>query len=160
MEFRTIVKIELKEFDRRTLDKTWEWLNDPEIKELTVTPDFTRESQEKWFQSIQNRDDYYIRVVYTNDEPIGVFGIKNITRKDAELWGYIGDKRYWGKAIAVEAINFLIDYGKSLKLESIYGKLLKSNVQSYKICRRFGFEIDEDPTLGDNMMKMRLYLNK
>ena len=32
-------------FDEIFLEKSWHWLRDPEIKWLTMTPDFTREEQ-------------------------------------------------------------------------------------------------------------------
>lgn len=156
MEYRKIIDVEFREFDRRTLEKTWEWLNDPEIKDLTSTPDFDRESQEAWFQRLKGRDDYYIRSIWRDDEPIGVLGIKHLTPTDGEIWGYIGEKKYWGKAIGVEMMQHLLDYGKSQNLESIYAVILKRNVNSYKLHRRFGFEKEKDME-GERVM-MRYYL--
>lgn len=156
MEFRTIIDIEIKEFDRRTLEKSWEWLNDPEIKELTITPDFDQESQEAWFEGLKGREDYYIRSVWRGDDPIGALGIKYINGIDGEVWGYIGDRRYWGKAVGVEMMQNVIDYGRSRNLESLYTILLKRNLNSYKLNRRFGFQKEKD--LDEERMMMRCYL--
>lgn len=156
MEFRTIIEVEFRDYDRIALEKSSEWLNDPEIKSLTMTSDFDRESQEKWFQSLETKNDYYIQVAWLNNEPIGVFGIKNITDTDGEIWGYIGEKKYWGKAIAPQMMNHVFNYARSAKLKSLYSIMLKENLNSYKISRRFGFEKEKD--LDDNKIMMRLYL--
>lgn len=156
MEYRRIIEVEFREYDRKTFEKTFEWLNDPELKELTVTPDLDRESQEKWFQGLKDRKDYYIRSVWRDEEPIAVFGIKHITDSDGEVWGYIGEKKYWGKAIGVDMFHHVFDYARSLNLQSLYTKSLKSNYYSYKISKRFGFEIEKE--LDNDMIMMRCYL--
>lgn len=156
MEYRKIIDIEFREFNREVLEKTWEWLNDPVMRELTVAANFDKEAQEKWFQSIQGRDDYYIRSVWRDNEPIAVFGIKHITGVDGEIWGYIGEKRYWGKAVGVNMLCYLLEQAKSMGLQSVYAKLLKKNLNSFKLLKRFGSEIEEE--LDDDMIKMRLKL--
>lgn len=156
MEYRRIINVEFREFDRRTLEKTWEWLNDPEIKELTTTPDFDKESQEAWFQSLKGRDDYYIRSVWRDNDPIGAVGIKHITSTDGEIWGYIGEKEYWGKAVGIDMMQHLLDYARSRNLESVYSISLKTNLATYKINRRFGFEKEKE--LNGEKIVMRYYL--
>lgn len=158
MEFRTIIKVEFKEFDRTTLEKSREWLMDPQIKELTITPTFERSAQEKWFIGLKDRDDYYIRSVWRDKVPIGVFGLKNITDYDGEIWGYIGEKKYWGKAIGFDMMVYIIEYAASHNLKSIYSIFLKSNLNSYKICRRFGFEVEKN--IDNDKIQMRYIINK
>ncbi|HBU45505.1 MAG TPA: N-acetyltransferase, partial [Porphyromonadaceae bacterium] len=34
------MEVEFREFDREALEKSWKWLNDPQLKSLTMTPDF------------------------------------------------------------------------------------------------------------------------
>src|SRR5208283_2989 len=58
-------------FDERFLEKSWEWLNDPEIKRLTLTPDFTRESQARWFARLPTMKDYLIWGLLHERTPIG-----------------------------------------------------------------------------------------
>lgn len=99
MEFRSIIDIHVREYDRIMLEKSWEWLNDPEIKQLTLTPEMKKESQDEWFQNLRNRKDYFIVGVWRNDEPIGVVGIKNIASSDGELFGYIGEKNTGAKVL-------------------------------------------------------------
>lgn len=156
MEYRKLIDIEFKEFDRKALAKSWEWLNDPEIKELTLTQDFDKESQEKWFDSLKNRQDYHLKAGWHNGTPIAVYGLKHISDSDAEVFGYIGEKNLWGKTAAIQMMQDIIDYARTRDLESIYCITLKSNVRVYKLCRRFGFEVEKN--VDDNTIMMRLYL--
>ncbi len=47
MEYRTIIEVQFKEYDRIILEKSWEWLNDPEIKRIMHAPEMDKESQER-----------------------------------------------------------------------------------------------------------------
>ena len=42
-------KIKFVEYNEIFLEKSWEWLNNKEIKYLTCTPDFTKEQQKNGF---------------------------------------------------------------------------------------------------------------
>lgn len=155
MEFRTIINIQFREFDRAVFEMSLKWLNDPEIKRLTNTPDADYESREKWFQSLKERNDYFIEAAWHDGEPIGVIGLKHITTTDAEAFIYIGEKKYWGKAVGVEMLKYGLDYGRSLGLSSIYALILKENTNSYKLASRFGFKKEKD--MDDDKIMMRLY---
>ncbi|WP_313380248.1 GNAT family N-acetyltransferase [Proteiniphilum saccharofermentans] len=157
MEYRKILELEFREFSREVLEKSWEWLNDPQIRALTSTPDFDRESQEKWFENLKNRKDYFIRSIWHKDKPIAVMGIKHLTGKDGEVFGYIGEKEYWGKTVGIQGLEFMVNYAKSLNLESLYATVLKENINSYKLNRRLGFEKEKD--IDENTILMRLYLS-
>ena len=157
MEYRKIVEIEVRDFTRIVLEKSWEWLSDSEIKGLTATPNFDRDTSVKWFESLKSRNDYLVKAMYYNDKPIGVFGLKNLNEIDGEAFGYIGEKEYWGKTVGVQALEFLINYGKSINLKSIYSVMLKTNLHSYKLHRRLGFVNEGDK--DENNIIMRLNLN-
>lgn len=148
--------LEFRAFDRVSFEKSWEWLNDPEIKYLTVTPDFDRESQEVWFQGLSGMNDYYIRSVWCNNESIAVCGLKHITAIDGEVWEYIGEKRYWQKGIGSKMLQHLIEYAKTRNLQSIYCRLLEQNVNSLKMFRKHGFVVEKE--LGEGMILMRYNL--
>jgi len=156
MEYRKIFKVEFKEFNREVLEKSWEWLNDPIIREQTFTRGFNREAQEKWFESLKTRKDYFIRSICYNDKPIGVMGIKHLTGKDGEVFGYLGEKDYWGKTIGVQGLEYMVNYAKDIELESLYAIVLKENINSYRLMRRLGFERERD--FDDKTIIMRLYL--
>lgn len=156
MEYRKIVEIEVRDFTRIVLEKSWEWLSDSEIKGLTATPNFDRDTSVKWFESLKSRNDYLVKAMYYNDKPIGVFGLKNLNEIDGEAFGYIGEKEYWGKTVGVQALEYLINYGKSINLKSIYSVMLKANLHSYKLHRRLGFVNEGDK--DENNIIMRHYI--
>lgn len=156
MEYRKIITIEFKDFTREVLEKSWEWLNDPLIKRQVFALDFDKETQEKWFESLKTKDDYFIKSMWHNGKPIAVMGIKHLTAKEGEVFGYIGEKEYWGKTVGVQGMDFLIDYGRSIQLESLYAIMLKENLNSYKLHCRMGFKIEKD--VDEKTMMMRLSL--
>lgn len=156
MEFRTVIDVQFKEFDQTVFEKSWIWLSDPEIKRLIGTPETDKDFREKWFNSLKERDDYYIRSVWRDDEPIGTAGIKHITVTDGEAFLYIGEKKYWGKAVGLQMLQYIIDYGRSLGLSSLYALILKENINSIKLASRFGFEKEKE--LDGEIIMMRCYL--
>lgn len=139
MQIRAIINVDFREFDRAVFEKSWIWLNDAELKGLMLTSETDQESREKWFRGLNNRDDYFLRSVWKGEEPIGVVGLKNITSSDAELFMYIGEKKYWGKAIGLQMTHYMLDYARNAGMNSIYTKILKSNRNSLRLAKRLGF---------------------
>lgn len=135
--------IKLESYNEIYLEKSWGWLNDPEIKFLTNTPDFTKEDQQKWYRSIQSKENYKIWGVSAENNPIGVFGIKNIDYKkaDGEYWGFIGEKEYWGKGIGKSILEQLIEIAKNdLRLKEIYLKVIRENEIAIKLYKKLDFK--------------------
>lgn len=137
------------------LEQSWEWLNDSEIKKLTNTPDFSKEDQLSFYNSLPQKNDYLIKGIELNNKPIGVCGLKKITLEDAEYWGYIGEKEYWGKGMGKCIINYLIDIAKEKSLKSIYLHVIESNIRAIKLYVKIGFEVEN--TI-DGLVKMRLII--
>lgn len=140
------MEISFKEFDELFLELSWHWLNDPEIKILTATPEFTKEQQKIWFNSLPFIKDYVIWGVEADSVPIGACGLKNFTEVDCEYWGYIGEKYYWGIGIGKEIMDWTekkaMEYGKS----SIWLKVIKNNTKAISLYRkqRYTFESETD----------------
>jgi len=137
------MKIEFVEFDRDFLSKSWEWLNDREIKYLTNTPDFSKEEQVEWFNKIRARTDYLIYGVIVDSMKVGACGLKNITENDCEYWGYIGEKHYWGRGIGKVMMDFIEEKAKELKLKSIWLKVIDNNERAIALYKRVGFKIEK-----------------
>ncbi|WP_300598778.1 GNAT family N-acetyltransferase [Niabella sp.] len=132
--------IRLESYNEVYLEKSWHWLNDPEIKCLTNTRSFTKDDQQKWFHALAGRSDYKLWGVSYNAIPIGVFGIKNIENGSGEYWGYIGEKEYWGKGLGPVIIGAIIDQAKQLNLKRLYLKVIGENVRAIKLYRKMGFQ--------------------
>ena len=153
---RAIFELKFEEYSEAALEKSWEWLNDPEIKRLTATGDFDRTSQRIWFDNLKSKSDYFIRAVLIDDNVVGICGIKKITSEDGEVWGYIGEKEYWGKAIGLQYLSYLLDYAKSINLKSVYAFVIKTNYMSMRLLERSGFKKEED--VENDSVLLRLYL--
>lgn len=121
------------------LQPSWEWLNDPEIKKLTMTPDFTKEDQQIFFRSIPKRNNYKIFGISLFGEKIGVCGLKNISEASGEYWGYIGNKSCWGRGYGKEILNYITDFAVKLKLESLHLKVSKENLRAISLYEKNGF---------------------
>ncbi len=125
------------------LKKSWIWLSDPEIKALTLTPDFTEEDQLNFFNSLPGRKNYWIKGILENDMPIGVIGLKNIDipEKSAEYWGYIGEKEFWGKGIGKFMMNQAFKKAKDLGLKKLFLKVSNQNIRAKNLYVKMDFKI-------------------
>lgn len=149
-------KVEFVDFDERALKKSWVWLHDPEIQYLTVTADFDLSQQKAWFESLKSKTDYYIKAIVFDGDIVGTFGLKNITDTEGEVWVIIGEKNLWNKNIGQLALDYVINYARTLGLKSIYAKYLKDNIRSFKVLNRNKFGPGE--ILDDGLVFRRLYL--
>lgn len=147
--------IQIVPYEQEFLSLSWQWLNDKEIKELTNTPAFTKESQLTWFESLKSKNDYLIWGVEVDTIPIGVCGLKKITQDDCEYWGYIGEKSYWGRGIGKIIMQLLEDNAKEIKLQSIWLQVLLENTRAIRLYQNLGY-IEEKRT--DRLILMRKIL--
>ena len=135
--------LKLVKYDKLYLDKSWEWLNDEVIKKLTNTPDFTRKQQLEWFNDIHKKGDYLIWGIEIDNQRAGACGLKRITGKDAEYWGYIGDKRFWGQGYGKQVLQILLDKAVEMRLESIWLKVGLDNLRAIRLYKSSGFEFEK-----------------
>ena len=138
--------MKLVTYTEEILEKSWVWLNDPEIKYLTNTPDFTREGQRKWFDNLPNNPNYWVKGIEYNNEVIGVAGLKfiDLENKKAEYFGYIGEKEFWGRGLSKLLFDLVFEVAKEkFKLENLYLNVISQNVRAIKAYEKAGFRIDE-----------------
>ena len=139
-------EFKLKAFDRKTLEKSYVWLNDPEIqKGMNITYIIKKEGQEKWFSTLDSRKDYKIWSFVCNDIPIGAGGFRNITNNSGELTCYIGDKRYWGTGKFL--VKLLLNKAKELGFTEVRLKVLHTNERAYNCYIKQGFTYESEDDL-------------
>lgn len=138
--------IELVKYDYDFLMASRKWLSDPIIKKMTLASDIDPIAQEEWFKNLENRKDYIIFGVVFEGEKIGALGIKNIdiNIKSGEYWGYIGEKKYWGRGIGSQMLKEMIKSCKSMSIERLYLKVRKDNIRAIQLYKKNGFEIFEE----------------
>lgn len=149
------MKVKFVKYNRSYCNCSWKWLNDVEIKKLTMTPDFTKEDQEWWFNNLDSRNDYLIWGIECEGVPIGTIGLKhiNLDCDKAEYFGYIGEKKYWSKGIGKLMMEFAIKEAKKINIHNIYLNVLESNERAVKSYIRSGFEIFSDDGECINMKR-------
>ena len=153
------------EYTESFLDKTWFWLNDPLIKELTDTASFTRVEQREWYNSLDGRKDYLVWGVVSDDEPVGVVGLKHIdyTTSEAEYFGFIGEKQEWGKGIGKQMLEFAIEQALMLGTKSLVLNVIPSNERAIRLYKSFGFSSDNlhnESNAHDRLLRMKKVLKK
>lgn len=140
-----MTKIKFVGFDEIYLNKSWEWLQDEEIRVLTNTPPFTKKQQQIFYESLP-RKDYLIWGFEFDSLPIGVLGLKNINHRRGEYFGYIGDKKYWGQGLFKEMKSFIIEKAKENEIDSIYLRVVKENKRAIRAYHREGFIVERENT--------------
>lgn len=136
--------LEFCKYDESFLEMSWRWLTDPEIKRLTMTPDFTREDQGRWFAGLPAMKGYLIWGLKCNSTPIGAMGLKNLTAVDTEYWGYIGDRRFWGMGFGQRLMQFALEQAMRLNLTSIYLRVHRGNDRALRLYEKSGFDLERE----------------
>lgn len=76
---------------------------------------------------------------------IGFIAIKDINwfHRRAEISYMIGERSYWGRDLATEAVILMLNYAfKELNLHKIYGIVLVPNIASIRIFEKLGFGLE------------------
>ncbi len=133
----------LTKFD--VTDRYVAWLNDSEINQYLESRFVLHNLEEtkKFVESVTN-DYNYLFGIFTNDsnEHIGNIKVGGINDKHsyADLGFIIGEKKYWGKGIATEAIRLATDFAfNTLKLHKVFGGVYAPNIGSIKAFEKNGF---------------------
>lgn len=141
-------RLALVPFDHHYLDLSWGWLADPEIKALTMTPDFDRADQQRFFDGLADRSDYTIwGVELDGARPIGADGLKRIDGNRAEYWGYIGDKDAWGQGLGKLMLAAIEAKAVAMGISRLYLRVASDNVRAVSLYARAGYTAD-DPHAG------------
>ena len=137
-------KFELKVFDRETLEKSFDWLNDSDIqKGMNIRYEITKEGQETWFSKLESRVDYKIWAFCCDGVSIGAGGFRNITSESGELTCYVGDKKYWGTGKYL--VKLLLQKARELRFKEVKLKVLHTNDRALNCYLKSGFvQISQD----------------
>ncbi|MBC5621844.1 GNAT family N-acetyltransferase [Butyricimonas hominis] len=150
-----MISLEFVEFDRNFLESSWKWLTDDEIRILTGTPFMTKRQQEDWFLLLPFQVDYYIWGVKYNGIPIGACGIKHKTFDKGEYWGYIGEKKYWGRGIGKKMLQYIEQRARIMNLTTLYLHVSTDNVRAFNLYCQFGYLVI---SMNGNLVKMNKQL--
>ncbi len=77
---------------------------------------------------------------------IGTCGLIGVSENHSAEIGFIIHKKYWGKGIAIEASEKIMQYGfEKIGLKQIYARIFKENKNSQNVVRKMGF-LPADPS--------------
>jgi RimJ/RimL family protein N-acetyltransferase len=154
----------LRPLERRHLDKTLEWANDPRLMRL-LNRDQTvsRSEHELWFAAIQQREDCCFFAIETADGThLGNVWLWNIEprHRRAEL-RIVMDLDHAGKGAGTEAISRLCDYAfERLNLRKVYAYVLAINPRARRSFEKAGFVLEgtlrEDRWTGEEFTDVHL----
>jgi RimJ/RimL family protein N-acetyltransferase len=125
------------------------WMNDPEINQYLESR-FERWSVSKLRRYIsdvkRNPDNVFLTIVSKDgNKHIGNIKIGPINRRHryADVGVIIGEKSFWGKGIATEAVKLVVDYAfNKLNLHKLTAGAYNCNIGSIKAFKKAGFSVE------------------
>lgn len=122
------------------------WLNDAEVNKYLETRETTIAKLKKYIkEKNENPRCLFLGIFFKeNNKHIGNIKLEPINFKNlkATIGILIGDKDYWGKGIATEAVMLLIDYGfQKLNLKEINLGVILENKAAIRVYKKVGFRV-------------------
>jgi RimJ/RimL family protein N-acetyltransferase len=125
------------------------WLNDPEINRYlcgAVRSGTDREFHKKWFDNYEAEEKENKRKIFMikiNNEFVGQVGLLDIDKSEKKSFLYIaiGEKKYWGRGIATEAIKYIHDFAfHDLGLHKINLYVHTANTRAIALYEKIGYK--------------------
>jgi [ribosomal protein S5]-alanine N-acetyltransferase len=130
-------------------DEYYAWLNDPSINQYLETRFFPRSFQniEQFVKQMDGKSDEVFFAICWKENHKHIGNIKlgpiNWIHRFGDISLLIGNKDYWGKGIATEAIKLVTDFGfNQLNLHKIKAGCYADNIGSKKAFLKVGFQVE------------------
>lgn len=123
-----------------------DWMNDPEVNQYLESRFYTQtvESTKAFIRSVTNDNNFQFGIFEKETgKHIGNIKVGSINHyhKYADVGFLIGDKSYWGRGIATEAIYLVSEFAfKTLKLHKLWGGAYSPNIGSMKAFLKNGYQ--------------------
>jgi len=142
MKYLVGQKIKLEKFcDKHITDEYISWLNDSEVNRYLCVG---RIPVSKSDVSVPSGDkDIRFAIIAKRKKYIGTISLHKIDWIDrrGEIGYIIGDKSFWGKGVASEAISLVTAYGiNRLGLNKIVAGVIEGNTGSMKVLEKNGYK--------------------
>ena len=163
------LKVSLVSFTKDHVGLTFQWVSDPEFRHIfLMRGEPSWEEHQAYFERVLTDPSQHIYAVLSESVHVGNGGLKNISisKKEGELWIYIGDPTKRGKGISKYATELLLREGfEVLGFERIYLHVAEFNTVALRLYKRFGFiEVsvlgDEDEWTNRESKVLRMELRK
>ncbi|MFA5524727.1 MAG: GNAT family protein [Tissierellales bacterium] len=136
----------LRGLEYEDLIKLHEWMNDFELlKNLLRIEPSIKYFTTKWYESLSKDNEKKIFAIEERAEKkfVGCIGVNNISYIDrkAELYIYIGEKKYRGKGLGHKSIVFFLHYlFNYYNMNKIYLNVRSDNASAINVYKKIGFK--------------------
>ena len=141
-------------------DSYYQWLNDPQVNQFLETR-FMVQSKTKIAEFVTSKDgssDEILLAICDKKLDLHIGNIKigpiNWVHRRADISLLIGNKAYWGKGIASQAIQLISQFAfQTLNLNKLMAGAYKTNIGSIKAFQKCSYNIEgevEDYVLVNN----------
>lgn len=136
------------------------WLNDPEVNRFLATKGATVGELREYIAKKITRPDALYFGIFLNENDLHIGTVKlepiDLIGKKATIAIMIGDKSYWGRGLAGEAMTLLIRYCfDTLGIEEMHLGVVAKNIAAIRSYEKLGFrEVKRDlasVTYGDEI---------
>lgn len=139
--------VKLKRLTHDKIELLRQWRNDPKIQQYMIYREtITPEMQERWFQKINNDNNFYFIIEYEGNE-VGCVNIKDVDyeKKCGETGTFIYDFNLHHTGVSYKAAMCLRDFAFDvLKLDMVYSHVLKNNLRSIRFLTKMGTVLQEE----------------
>ena len=143
-------KVILREFSRDHLDdvRYVDWLRDPEVTKTIYRMEYLLPLEAEKIRDyartlMESKTDGFFAIHTLEDEFIGTLRIGHVDWRAgvADIGILIGDKDYWGKGMAKDAVGAACEYAFSfLSLRKLTGGTAADNLAMCRCFERLGFQ--------------------
>lgn len=133
--------VSIRPFSVEDIQLKVRWINDPENNgflhyDLPLRVDKTRE----WFERVNANADRYDATIELDGQAVGLAGLLNISKNNAEVYFLVGERYARGRDVALSAVRQLLERAfKHLGLSSVHGWTESGNTAGQRVLERAGF---------------------
>ena len=141
-------KIYIRRLEKTDLDRTWLWLNKPEIfQRIGVLAPISKTRQEAWFEQMDKQNDKFVFAICQSpgDEHIGNLSLDNIDHRHrtARFSIFIAESGKRGGGLGTRAIRLLLEYAFDfLNLNRVWCKVTDDDEKLPAFYEKLGFQIE------------------
>ncbi len=148
--------IRIRRIVEQDIEKIRQWRNSEHVRQYMEYREYiSKEMQKKWFDSINNFDNFYFIIEYKGEE-IGVINEKNVDRSGSgtsESGLFIADPKYRNTHIPVLASLVLIEGSMYMLFgKESYIHILRDNHEAIAYNTAMGYELCEGQMDVDNQL--------
>lgn len=136
--------VTLRRLTHDKIEMLRQWRNDPKIQQFMIYREYiTPEMQEKWFEKINNDNNFYFIIEYEGRE-VGMINIKDVDyeKKTGEPGMFLYDDNLWNLDVGMRASLCFGEFiWATLGLESMCIHVVASNKRAMQYNLLMGYEV-------------------